>query len=279
MDITTIDKGNIAFFEKMLLPEVPRRLLAGEAIFALGAVEDGVACGALAGGPQNGCFYIKSFFVAQDSRRRGAGTALLEELVRIAEQTRLVDLRCAFTISSPEHQLLADFLGSRGFRFEQQDNELVSVALASLAKLAYYRDTEPNCRVFRLSELPESVLRALDRRLSSEGGPLFDQPLTQAPLDLECSAATLKNNAVDAFLLLEKRGDRLLELAYASSGASEGGGIFSSLLITAYRAAVEKYPPDTSVLIQPVTPLSAALVARLAPEAESRSRCALLPLH
>ncbi|MGI5979723.1 MAG: GNAT family N-acetyltransferase, partial [Oscillospiraceae bacterium] len=278
METTIIDKGNIRYFEKMLLPEVTQMLLDGKAIFALGAVEDGTACGALAGGPREGRFYIRSFFVPQDSRKRGVGTVLLEELVRIAAlQEELHELRCEFTISCEDHRLLADFLKKRGFAFEQPENAIVSVPLASLAKLSYYKETEPVCRVYRLSELPDSALRMLDRRLIAEAGPLFERSIDKMPLDLDCSTATMKNNEIDACLLLQKRGDSRLELSYANAGTSEDAGVFSSLLITAYRSAIKKYPQNTVVQIQPVTPLSAALVSRLAPDAQSLSRCALLP--
>jgi len=279
MDITIIDKGNVSYFEKMLLPEVPQMLREGAAIFALGAVEDGVACGALAGGPRNGSFFIQSFFVAQECRGKGMATALMDELVRIALQTQLTELRCEFTISCDEHRLLAAFLKERGFAFSDSDDAVVAVPLASLEKLPYYKDTKTACRIYGFNELPESLIRNLDRRLSHEDGALFDLPLEKLPLDRECSTATLKDNAIDGCMLIEKQGDRLLSLSYADAGANAGGSVFSSLLVTAYQTAVKKYPADTMVLIQPVTPLTAALVTRLAPEAESLSRSAKYALR
>lgn len=275
METTIIDKGNLACFEKLLLPETAEGLRTGAAVFALGALDGDTACGALAGGPRNGRFYITSFFVAQDSRGRGAGTALLDELIRIAaRQEELSELRCEFTVSCSEHQLLADFLKGHGFAFASPENAVVTVALASLGKLPFYRDTQPGCRVYSLSELPKGLLHGLDRRLTLEAGPLFDRALEQVPLDAECSKATIRDNAVDGCLLLETLGKDRLSLAYADAGTGEGGGIFSSMLLAAYHAAEKKYPQDTEVLIQPVTPLAAALVTRLAPEARAVSYAA-----
>lgn len=280
MDITIIDKGNIRFFKELLLPETFELLRTGAAVFALGALEDGAACGALAGRPHAGSFQITSFFVAQGSREKGAGTALLDELFRIAAlQEELRALRCEFTIASEEHRLLAHFLAKHGFVPEQPENAVVSVSLASLKKLPYYRETQPSCRVYSFEELPETLLRAFDRRLTLEAGALFDCPLEQVPLDRACSMATIRDNAIDGCLLLEKRGGKLLSLSYADAGKAEGGGSFSSMLISAYRRVVNKYPEDTEVLIQPVTPLTSALVARLAPESRSVSRAASRPLR
>lgn len=280
METSIIDKGNIGNFEKLLLPEAARMLLAGEAIFALGAVEDGVACGALAGGPRDGRFEITSFFVAQDSRGRGAGTALLDELFRIAAmQEELTEIGCEFTIYTQSHEQLATFLKNHGFQLEAPKNSIVSVALASLVKLPYYKNTKPSCRVYSLAELPDGVLRRFERRLSLEAGPLFDKPLLEMPLDRACSMATLADNEIDGCLLIEKSEEKLLSLAYADSGAAGGAGAFSSMLLAAFQIGVSKYPEDTRVLIQPVTPLSEALVARLAPEAKVLSRRAVRPLH
>lgn len=88
----------------------------GKPIFALGAVEDGTALGALAGGPRNGEFEIVSFFVAREQRNRGAGTALLEELVRIAAlQSELRQIRCSFENLTVEQERLVEFLKRHDF--------------------------------------------------------------------------------------------------------------------------------------------------------------------
>ena len=281
METTIIDKDNLQYFKTLLLPEALQKLQTDAPVFALGAVDDGMACGALTGGPQGSSFFIDSLFVSPSCRGRGAGTALLNELARIAsEQEKLRELRCAYTIDSADHTTLGPFLRGRGFTFEPVDDPVVAVPLEVLERLTFYKNTQSVCRVYTLAELPDNLLRILDKRLALEGGQLLETPLDQAPLDRECSTVTLKNEEIDACLLLEKiRRDRF-SLAYADAGSTIGSGtVFSSMLITSYRAALKKYPTDTQILIQPVTALSQALVARLAPEAHALSYAAVKPLY
>lgn len=127
MKTTIIDKGNLQFYETLLLPEAAQMIRNGTPVFALGAVENGAACGALAGGPWNGHFEILSFFVARERRNRGAGTALLNELIRVASlQPELREIDCSFPCHSVEEERLAEFLKKRGFRGRIADGELTS---------------------------------------------------------------------------------------------------------------------------------------------------------
>lgn len=282
METTIIDEGNLQYFKTLLLPETIRSLHAGTPVLALGAVDNGMACGALTGGPLDGSFLIDSLFVSPAHRGRGAGTALLNELTRLAaQQTKLRELRCAFTISCADHELLPPFLSRHGFIFEPVPNSVVSIPLGALAQLSFYKTTQTAVRVCALSELSDGLLRSLDRRLAAADGPLLDQPLDKAPLDRECSTVTVKGHAIDACLLLEKKDEKHISFVYADAGSAIGSGsVFSGLLITSYRQCLQKYAADTQVLIQPVTPLSQALVERLTPpETRKLSLSAVRRLH
>ena len=105
----------------------------------------------------------------------------------------------------------------------------------------------------------------------ADAGPVFRQPLGQAPIERDLSTATLAGGSIDGCLLFEKDSGGRLTLRYADAGASQNGGVFTSLLLKSYRIAAKKYAPDTEVLIQPVTELSQALVKRLAPSARNLS--------
>ena len=278
METTIIDRDNLQYFQTLLLPETVQKLLLGEPVFALGAVDNGRACGALSGGTIGDSFFIDSIFVCSSCRRQGAATALLDELARIAAlQENLSALRCSFTISCADHILLADFLERHGFAFEKVPDSVVSIPLGALSRLSFYNNTRTSVHVYTLSELSDSMLRVLDKRLAAEGGQLLEQPLDKAPLERDCSTVTVKNGAIDACLLIEKESEKLLSFSYADAGSTIGSGsVFSGMLITSYRQVKDKYPPDTAILIQPVTLLSQALLLRLAPpETRSLSRAAI----
>lgn len=272
MDVTLIGEDNLQYFERLLYPETVRTLRAGQPILALGAVDNGMACGALAGWPEGDVFIIQSIFVTSSCRGRGAGKALLDELVRLCSfLPELEKIRCSFTISCEDHKKLSDYLGKQGFHFEDIEDGVVSVPLSALQELAFYRNTNPAFRAYALSELSDRMLRGLDKRLTTEAGPVLQQPLEKAPLERDLSTATLAGTSIDGCLLFEKSGDGRLALRYADAGANQSGGVFTSLLLKSYQMAIKKYPPDTEVLIQPVTELSQALVKRLAPNARGIS--------
>lgn len=269
MEVTLIDKSNLKYFRPLLLPSSVQKLEQELPVVAIGAVDKGIAVGALAGGPLGGIFNIESLFVASSCRGRGAGTALLAELVRVCQlQENISELSCDFLISCEDHEKLAAFLRAQGFSLENAEDTTVAIPLDELTRLSFYKTAQASCRVYTLEDLPENLLRGLDKRLMADSGPVLEQPLTQAPLDHFCSTVTVKNAAIDACLLIEKKGERLISLSYADAGSSIGSGsVFTSLLITSFRNASKKYPVGTRVLIQPVTPLSQALVGRLAPNA------------
>ena len=279
MDVTIIDKDTLQYFESLLYPQTVELLRAGQPYVALGAVDNGTACGALGGGPQGGVFFVEQLFVCPSCRGRGAGTALLDELVRLCTfLPDICELRCSYTVRCSDHEKLRGFLQKQGFRPENHEDGFVSVPLSSLERLSFYKNEKPSMRVYTLDELPDSLLRGLDRRLSADAGPVFRTPLEKAPIERSMSTATLAGNAIDGCLLFEKLDDSRLSLRYADAGAVQSGGVFTSLLIRSYRAAVEKYPSDVEILIQPVTELSQALVKRLAPDARNLSYSAVRPL-
>ena len=231
-----------------------------------------MACGALAGGPEGDCFIIDSIFVTASRRGHGAGSALLDELVRLcAFLPEIEELRCSFTVMCPDHALLRGFLEKQDFRLEELADGIISVPLSALGKLPFYTTSKPAYQAYSLNELSEGQLRELDRRLKADAGPVFRQPLAQAPIERDLSTATLAGSKIDGCLLFEKEGDGRLALRYADAGVSQNGGVFTSLLLKSYHIAAKKYAPDTEVLIQPVTELSQALVKRLAPGAQNRS--------
>lgn len=169
-------------------------------------------------------------------------------------------------MSSADHELLPPFLRGHGFTFETVPYAVVSIPLGALSRLSFYKNTRSSVQVYALSELSSAMLRALDRRLTASGGQLLEQPLDKAPLDLDCSTVTVRDHEIDACLLIEKKDETHISFAYADAGSTIGSGsVFSGMLITSYRRSLQKYPEDTQVLIQPVTPLSQALLNRLSP--------------
>lgn len=279
MEITAINTENLQLFQSLLYPATVEAISVGLPVVALGAVDEGAACGALSGVPDGDAIAIHSIFVAHASRGRGAGAALISELSRIARPVDgIYELRSSFTLGCEDHETLPGFFKALGFRVSELVNGVVSVPLSALEKLPFYENTKPDYKVYSFNELSENMLRSYEKRMKIDAGPILHKPLMSAPLDRECSVVTVSGSEIDGCMLVERLGERKLSLSYADAGSNQNAGVFSSMLITAYHLAIKKYPPDTEILIQPVTTLAQALVSRLAPEARRISYSAVRPL-
>ena len=276
MEVTLIDKDNLQYFETLLYPQTVAGLRAEQPVIALGAVDGGMACGALAGGPEGDFFRIESIFVSPSCRGRGAGTALLDELVRLcALQPEIEELRCSFTVQCEEHEKMHGFLEKHDFRCEELSDGVVSVSLSALEQIPFYRQTKPAFPVYSFSELSESQIRSLEKRLTIDAGPLFRRSDGWSAIERDLSTATLAGVTIDGCLLFEVLSDGRFSLCYADAGGNQSGGSFASMLIKSYQTAVKKYPAETQIQIQPVSEPSQVLVNRLAPGAKNLSYSAV----
>lgn len=279
MEVTIIDKGNIHFFKSLLIPEAVQMLIEGKPLFALGLIDNGVACGALAGGPYENVFTILSLFVAPDYRRKGGAALLLQTLedltLRIDE---LYEIRAAFSVISEEHRLIEGFLKSSGFTFERENESIKEIRLGALKDIPFFSVRSVETEVEKLSALPKSLLRELDRSMRAGDGAPLPVPLDHAEFEPDLSLCVLSGGHIDSFVLFDHSSCGLLTLAYAFSGTKRGTAVFSSMLKAAFHNAQEKYSDDTRIIIHTVTPLSEALVEKLA-GGEQISRSAFLRIR
>ncbi len=277
MDTTIIDKGNINLFKDLLIPEEASLILAGKPLFALGLVDNGVACGAVAGGPYESVFKVSSLFVAPDYRKMGGASLLLKTLENLMLGIKgLYEIQVDFTIFNEEHKLLEKFLLNTGFSFERGADGIYSVSLGSLANNPFYSNTASNVDVRRFSTLPVSCIRELDQKMRVSDGAPLSVPLESAQLEADLSVAVMNANHIDGFILFDHSFSGMLTLAYADSGSGAGSSAFSAMLKTSYQNALRKYSSDTKIIIQTVNSLSEALIEKLANNRELISRSAHL---
>ncbi|MEG1191276.1 MAG: GNAT family N-acetyltransferase [Oscillospiraceae bacterium] len=280
METTIIDIGNYKFFNEMLLPEAYARLEEGTPIFALGLVDEGIACGALAGRPKGSVFQLTSFFVAQSYRQKGGAKILLESLIDCMKgQGDLQEIDASFTMFTDDHRLFEGFLEHSGFVYEKERSPIISVALGALASNPFYLEEPETRKVRHFSELPESCLRELDKAMRVADGAPLAQPLDKAEIDKELSVAIMDGNRITSFLLFDHSFAGMLTLAFADPGHKDGAAEFAAMLRGAYQTAVKRYPPEAKIVIQPVNSFSSALVQKLAEGYEVVSKTASLSLN
>lgn len=276
METTIIDKGNLHFFESMLLPEALNYLKNGSPIFALGLCDNGIACGALAGGPMGNIFHLSSFFVAPEYRGRGGGALLMNTLIScMKSQNQLYEIKVDFTIFNNDHYLFEGFLKHLDFTFDNSDETIYSVSLSSLADKSFFSEPAPQSEAVAFSKLPSGCIRELDKTMRATSAAPLPVPLEKAELDMDLSVAIMDGNRIDSFIAFDHSFAGKLTLAYAEVGVS-GGASLSSMLREAYKNCVKKYSPETDIVVHTVHPSASALIHKLAANAKVISKTARL---
>jgi GNAT superfamily N-acetyltransferase len=255
--ITAINKNNSAFFRSFLPAGVQDLMDADAPLTAIGLVDEETACGILTGYAEDATFLINALYVAPDYRNRGGGIELMNALLAVLYDERdILYVRANFTMTCDEHMLLIPFFEACGFEFEEEEQTIymTMVGLASISPFFSSANMTNNYQILPFSELPDIYVKMF----------ITGMPVERATLDRDLSIGVVRGGAIEAGIVFDRSFDGRLTLAYAKSGTGrEAPMLFSAMLYESFRHALSKYPPETPVYINAVTPLSAALVKRL----------------
>ena len=269
MELGWIGPESLAVCRSLLLPAAAEALERREPLTALAVTEDGLALGALAGHLEDGSCVIDSLYVSPEHRRRGVGRRLVEGLEGLlAEGSEAAELRLSYTVTLPEHEAMAPFLAALGFAPEEDEGENIYFAtLEQAADGPLFRRTGGGSKeILPFARVDGALLTRADRTAWQQGAPMARGLLTDARTDKEVSCALVRAGRVEAFVAFDHSCCQRLTLACAWSGGG-GPAALAGLLQEAFRQAREKYPPETPLAIQAVSPASAALVRALLPQA------------
>ena len=269
MELGYISSQQLPVFRSLLLPDVAEAIERGEPITAIGLIEDGIACGAAAGYPQNGRFLIVSFYVAPDYQRRGGGRMMMDYLASLVTGfPEITTLEFSFTKTAPAHDALEPFLTEMGFvPTDGKDENLYLTSIGQAANSPFFATKNtPSPQLLSFSQIPNLLLSSIDKELRHKGIPLPELPLTSPELEREVSCALVKNNQIQSFLAFDHSYAGELTLSCAWSG-SAGPAAMPALLRKAFQPASGLYPPETPLMIQAVNLTSARLLQTLLPDA------------
>lgn len=285
METTMVGKADLEFYGDFMLSEPRAMLENGWPLIALGLTEKDVACGILTGYVSGGVFNITTLYVAPDYRRKGGGTLLLQHLCEILRQIPgLLAVSAEYTVTHNEHRLLESFFDKLGFEPEETEQVIYSAPLEKIAGSRFFMnlgDAPLPDYILPFSEIPSIYLQMLDNRLSDNGVDLLEEPLTKAKLDRDLSLGVIENGQVTACVIFDHSFNGQLTLAYADTG-SNPPSVFATLIRSAFRLVMNKYPPNTPVVVQTITPVSAQLIQRIGGKDgfwEVLSRSCTLPLY
>ena len=270
MNIGYVPEEQLPFFRSLLLPDVLTALEQGQLLSILGLEEDGVACGAIAGGvTEEGDLEILSLYVSPDYRRRGGGRMLVDALLKQAAKAFGSGLVTAdFNVTEEEHKTLLPFLEAMGFQQEDDQGEnIYYITLQQLQASPFFKDLSgaPAKDILPFQKLRSEELLAAQHRAAKELVPLPEKPLTSPELDRRVSCAKVWDGKVLAFLAFD-HAVADLNLACAWNGERTPNTIVS-LLRAASGFIAQNYAPETVISMQAVNTASAELIQALLPEA------------
>ncbi|WP_409966922.1 GNAT family N-acetyltransferase [Bengtsoniella intestinalis] len=274
MNIGFVQQKNLAPFASLLLSQTAKAVEQGEPLLCLGAVtEDGVACGAIAGYIREGAWQLASLYMAPEYRRQGGASQLLRALLGILQGVQeLHTLQVEYTITAPEHHTLAPFLEAVGFVNHPVGSlGIYGCTLKAVAEQPFFSAKEgKNPDIVPFSTIPHIQLRQTQQRMEQLGMPLSDHGLTSPFVDADVSVAYVQNGKIEAIVQVERLAEDQIHLATAWSNASPQ--ILVTMLQSAFRRSMTKYPPHTQLTVHTATDISATLMKRLLPQTESLSR-------
>lgn len=269
MEVLYLTRKNYKAFESLLLPKMASALETGKRVIACGAVEKGVAVGALAGVFEEEHFLIDSFYVAPEYRRKGCGKLLLDTLSSLLSE-EMIPMEISFTVTQPEHEELVAFLEKEEFeRVEDFGQNIFCTELSRIMAHPMFQTlSEKGCVPF--AELDKASFYSLELQ-SKRGDDFFPIPeggFLSPEVDRELSYVYQKNGKIEAYIIFDRsclNGPTVTALW----SQTPQGVLF--VLRAAATKVFQRFSPDTRIAFQTVNEASARFVSKLLPDAESIS--------
>ena len=250
--ITQITEKKIDDVSGMLAPEVVSAIKKGLPATALAVVEDGTVVGALGGAVDTDTFEIISIYVAHDSRRAGAGTALISKLFELAEEAELM-VRAEYTPIDAEGRTIAPFLRAMGFMQEKLVFPIYCFQTAK--KIRFDSRTLPGsmARVMSFEQAGEKLLSRVLERRREEDGMLGKIDAFIKLVDKKLSYIAEEKGELKACVLAERVSEELIELTpvWGMEPDVRNMTLMLAFALDDIRAAC---PPDTNVMITTLDP-------------------------
>jgi hypothetical protein len=150
---------------------------------------------------------------------------------------------------------------------EERKESFYTLSLAKIKQLESLKGYSPKEAVL-LKDLPQSMLRQIERTLVNKGADFIALPLSaETGISMDLSLAYIgKNKSLNALLLFDKPTESGINLTFAYASAL-GGGALRELLITALAKTAKLFPDDAVVGIPVVSGAASRLVKKIAGDA------------
>ncbi len=272
-ELVMILPANLKNFSSLLLPEVTNSIAKGEPVMAFGWVLEDTATAAIAGELEGDTLWINSFYVAPEYRNRGIGTTLLD-VMEEAVQSLIIDLRMKLEMvaTTEEHKEFIHFLTQHRFR---EREELYTALFRSTLKEAgegklgeMKESNKPG--IHTLEEADIIMLRKAEKAALAKREPLPVNGFRGTNVMQDLSLVYEESGKILAYLILERKGDGGIIIASALN-KSPKPMIIVRLFRDALQKCLEKFDPETELVIPVTDPVANGLVRMLIPKAEKIS--------
>ena len=273
LQLGCIGEEQIAYFSSLLLPDAVAAIERGEPVTAIGIAQEDVACGALAGYVENGCFQVISLYVAPDYRHLGGARLMVSQLEELLmEEPDIWSMEISFTMAEPDNETMVPFLNAMGFSPEDdRGRNIYSFTLEQLGRSkALGKAVSKTLRIRPFSQLSEDVLRAAQKRGIALGIPLPEQTLLGSQIERELSFALIKEGKIEAYAVVDHSCCGALTLCALWVG-DPNPMVLYSLIKSVVSRAQELYPPETDIALQVINNGSLRLIRGLVPDAKKVS--------
>lgn len=259
MEITVVRKENQEAFEN-LMPGI----FWEKEYFILGAIEENTACGVIAVHQENTIFNIQYIYVAEEFRRRGIGTALLESLHIVAKQCGMDVAYCQFA-ENTDTEPFVKYLKKNLFNRDEKDSTIYKVLFKDLSTKLL--DREPRVSdgdLLPLSEVASGVWKGFKYRLEQLSVAEDNIPEIEKKIvyDQEVSFLLVRNGEPEGCILIKRQEDDYVLACFCVLGhinPLDMMGLFQA----SYQVMKDSCNQDTKITINALTETTKKMVLDL----------------
>ena len=249
--------------QSLVLPQIPRDILANGNLIIGCADDTGTCVGVSVFQVENENIRLIYIFVAEQYRRKGAGTAMLDYMIRVVRRSSLHGIEINFFLG-PDTKGYDNFFQSVGFSEDPEDKvQEFSTTLSSLASNAPRGKTPADLQFLNLSMVSSAKFYQAGQDLKSSVPA--DSYLPLLPKDCysqDFSFLAFKDEKSLGGIMIRELARNEMEVSYLWMNQQNAAVLFA-LVNASLNAAVKELPERTIVRALAYTRDGATLMKRL----------------
>lgn len=252
MQVKMITPEARPFFRHLISPGTYQLMEQGEPVTALGLLYKNVPIGAVAGMiNENDIFTVMSLYVAEEHRRKGGGSMLIDTLEVLLEETESGIAMLSY-VEDPEDEdrnnVFFRFMESLGMYETTSLEHLYEIPLGSFYTTALFPKDYKSRFVKPFSEMTAREKETFIVQYKSRKNEWMGKWFSSLKPDPELSFVRLKENMILGYLLFENSKSDDKEAVIIISRDSDATDT-ASLLSALVSVCRNKFPPDIKVLL------------------------------